>query len=603
MAVSASLLFVAADPTASQYEITPYLSYSAAFWLLVLVGIVLGQVVIFESAITEERHRYWKWGFVLLVAANAVLLLLPALRYHLYARGDMLTFIGMIGEIDSIGAIPDSNYYPNLHVLALTLTYVTGVEVTALVNAVPPLFSVLYMVSLYKLSTVLFEDQRKPLFVLPFGALLLYKFENLLFSPNVAAFMMVPFVFYLLFQIYASRSPTRFEVAFLLAVVAIVFYHPVTTAFLVGLFVALKLSLVVRRRLGGRSVSRENTPLVTASIAFVVFFSWYYSFNSIVGSTTAIVYALFGVQQFSPAAVKITSVLGRVSPDISDLLLVGIYSYGLVAALFGLGLVFVGYKLYLHRFDRRELTVVEAFLSLVLFGFAGGAVASFFVDFRFGPTRFLRYVRFAASILIGLGFYTLFRRVDGRVLRYLRPVVYVSFLVFASLSMFMLYGSPLSNDSNLQITEAEIEGATWLLEHRDTSMLIDELGISQFRIFTYNYEADLPDDNIRRFETRPPPHFTYRNASALDQPPENLPQKRYMMVTRLGRIENPRFYPQYRDFWRHTPQDFRRLERDSSVTHLYDGGELDAYLVRNVGASVTNSTDWSGANGTAAGGG
>jgi len=602
MAVAASLLFVAADPTATRYEITPYLSYSAVFWLLVLVGMVLGQVVVFESAITEERHRYWKWGFVLLIAANAVLLLLPAIRYHLYARGDMLTFIGMIREIHSIGAIPETNYYPNLHVLALTLTYATGLDATALVNAVPPLFSVLYMVSLYKLSTVLFEDQRKPLFVLPFGALLLYKFENLLFSPNIAAFMMVPFVFYLLFQVYTNRSATRYEVAFLVVVVAIVFYHPITTAFLVGLFVALKLSLVVRRHLGGRSVSRENTPLVTASIAFVVFFSWYYSFNSIVGSTTAIVYALFGVQQFSPEAVQITSVLGRVSPELSDLLLVGIYSYGLVAALFSSGLVFLGYKLYLHRSDRRELTVVEAFLSLVLLGFAAGAIASFFVDFRVGPTRFLRYVRFAASILVGLGFYTLFRRVDGRVLRYLRPVVYVAFFVFASLSMFMLYGSPLSNDSNLQITEAEIEGATWLLEHRDTSMLIDELGISQFRAFTYNYDADLRDDNIRRFEAQPPPHFNYQNTSALDQPPENLPQDRYLMVTRLGRIQNPRFYPQYRDFWRHTPQDFRRLERDSSVDHVYDDGELDTYLVRNAGASATNSTAPGGTNETAAGG-
>lgn len=593
--IAASLLFVAADPTAPQYEITVYDSHPAAFWLLVLVGLLLGQVVIFESAILDERHRYWKWGFALLVAANAVLLLLPALRYYLYARGDMLTFIGMARQIETLGVVPRRNYYPNIHLLTVSLSYATGLRITTLVNLVPPLFSILYMVSLYELLDALFTDQRKTLFVLPFGALLLFTSENLLFSPNVSAFMMVPFVLYLLFRILESRSPTRFQIPFVVVVVALVFYHPITTIFLVGIFVLLKGTVVAKHRLGERSVSRESTLLVTASLAFVVFFSWYYSFESIIGSTTLIVYALLGLSQGSPQFAQLTSVLGRATPKLSDIAIVGVYRYGLFAPIVAMGSVFITYQVYLHLTEQRRYDFVQAFLAAVFVSFTAAGVVAFFVDVTIGSGRFWRYVRFSGSILIGLGVYSLFRRVGFETARqYLRPVVYLSFFVFAFLSMFMLYGSPLSNNNNLQITEAQIEGMDWLLEHRDESLLIDELGIRQYRVYTFKPRTEARATNIRKHNMLPPPHFAYDNVSALNQPPEALPQDRYLVITSLGRVKNPRFYPNYRRYWRHTPSDFRELERDPSISHLYDDGEMDAYLVRNVGASANDSSTTAG---------
>lgn len=592
VAVATSLLFVAAEPIAAEYEISVYESQTAPFWFLLLVGILLGQAVVFESATPDGRHRYWKWGFALLIAANAVLLLLPALRYHLYARGDMLTFIGMIREIEALGVVPRSNYYPNLHLLTLTLSYVTGVEITGLVNLLPPLFSILYVVSLYELLNVLFADERTPLYVLPFGALLLFKFENVLFSPNVAAFMMVPFVLYLLFRKYTSANANRFEIPFLVVIVSIVFFHPITTIFLVGIFVLLKLTFVVGRRVADRNVGRENAPLITASLAFVVFFSWYYSFDSIIGSTTLLLAALFGLSGGSPEFAQISLVFGRANPELTDVALVGLYTYGLFAALFGLAGVFVGYNVYAYVTGRREFDAVEAFLSAVFVAFTVAGVAAFFVDFRFGSTRFLRYVRLSGSILIGIGFFGLFRRADFLVAkRYLRPMIYVSFFVFAFLSVFMLYGSPISNDRNLQVTEAEIEGMSWLFDHRDTSLLIDELGINQYRLYNFDHHTREQGRNVRWGSAQPPDHFAYQNASALDQSPSTFPQSRYLVVTRLGRIQNPEFYPEYRQHWRHTPEDFERLENDSSVAHVYDDGGLDAYLVQNVGGSTNNSTN------------
>ncbi|WP_135828646.1 hypothetical protein [Halorussus halobius] len=591
VAVALAVALLAADPSASEYELSVYDAYPTAFWLLLLGGLFAGQVVVFESADPGERGPSWKLGFGLMLAVNAVLLFVPAVRYDFYLRGDMLTFVGMIRDIGDLGAIPGTNYYPNVHLLAVAVSEVTGVAPARVVNYLPPVASLLYAVALYYLLTALFEDPAKPLFVLPFGALLLFEFENVLFTPSVYAFMLLPFVFYLLFRVYADEASDRFRLLFVVAVVSLVFYHPAVTVFFVGMLVLLKLAFVAGRRVQATNIRRGNTPLVTASIAFVLFFSWYYSFSSIIGSTLAVVYKVLGLSEGASTYGQLTSVFGRASPALSDVALVGVYTYGLIAAITGLTLALVAYLAYLSLRGRRRLDAVELFLAATFGTFLVGSVVAFFVDVTLGFTRFARYVRFAGSILIGAGFYALFGRLGGSAVeRYLRPAAYVSFFVFAFLSVFLLYGSPLSNDSNLQLTEAEIEGGEWLFEHRNESLLVDQLGFDQYRMYTFDRSTADRGVNVRRAAPPPPTHFAYGNASLEDVPAEAALDRRYLVTSGPSRTKNQRFYPEYREFWRHTPEDFARLEDDPSVSHVYDDGELDAYVVRGVGSRANATT-------------
>jgi len=590
VAVALVFLFVAADTFATRYEIAVYDSYPTPFWFLLLGALFAGQVVVFESAGKNGRGRYWKFGFGLMLAANAVLLFLPAIRYGLYLRGDMLTFVGMIRDIGALGSIPESNYYPNVHLLAFTVSAVTGVKPAWVVNYLPPVASLLYIVSLYHLLNVMFNDETKPLYVLPFGALLLYELENVLFTPSVFAFMLIPFIFCLLFRIYTNRSNRRFRALYVLTVVSLVFYHPAVTVFFVGMLVLLKLIFVGGRYVRAANVWRESTSLISASIAFVLFFSWYYSFTSIVGSTLAILYTVIGLREGSTTYGQITSVFARASPNLSDVALVGIHTYGMLAAITGLALACIAYLGYLSLRGRRRLDAIEVFLAAVFGLFLFASVLAFFVDVTLGLTRFARYVRFSGSILIGVALYTLFRRLNaGLGERYLRPALYVSFFVFAFLSVFMLYGSPLSNDRSLQITEAEIKGSEWLFEYRNDSLLIDQMGIDQYRMYSFDRSASR-GRNVRRSVPPPPDHFAYKNASLEDLPSGAVENRRYLVVTRLGRIKNQRLYPEYPEFWRHTPEDFEQLEHDPSFDHMYDDGSLEIYLVQNVRASGNNST-------------
>lgn len=592
--LAAALTFVAANPTASGYEITVYDGYPTAFWVLLLCALFLGQVAIFEGARNRTDLGHWKLGFAVLLAANAVLLFLPAIRYDMWARGDLLTFIGMINNIGVVETVPRSNYYPSIHLFALVFSQVTGIEVAQVVNLLPPVMTLVYVVSTYVFLTVVCDDARKPLYVLPFSSLLLYQFENIWFTPSVFAFMLVPFVLYLLFRVRTERTRTRFKVLLLVSIVALVFYHPAVTVFLVGILGLVKVAFLLRGRVFAGDSHYKSTPVVAASIASVLFFAWYYSFDSIVGSTLIVVYHLLGISQGSPQFGQITSVYARTTPELSDLVLVGIYSYGLFAPLVGMGSVFLGYFVYLALRGRRSFGVIEAILGGILAVFTVGGVFAFFVDVTLGFTRIVRYVRFAGSILVGFGFYTLFRRADFRsAARYLRPVIYVSFFVFAFLSVFMLYGSPISNEENLQLTDSEMAGMNWLFDHRNESLLVDELGISQYRHHTMVNPRQELGESLRQSTPPPPDHFEYGNGSALSKPEDRtFKNRRYLVVTELGRTKNPRFYPQYPDFWRHTPEDFARLERDSDVAHVYASGSLDTYLVHDVGNGTAseNST-------------
>jgi len=590
VSLAVALLQVASNPIAADYEISVYDAYGQSFWLFVLVAVFVGQLIIFESGNSDEAHRYWKWGLTLVVAANLVILLVPALRYHLWARGDMLTYIGMMRQIDTLGVVPRSNYYPNLHLLGVAFSYATGIEFTKVINIVPPLVSVFYIFSTYVLLKVLFSDSRKVLVALSFTSLLLLGGDHYWFHPSAVAFMLLPFVFYLLFRGYDTSSSYRFQLPLLVAVFSLTFYHPAVTVFFIGMLGILKVALFAGRRVSTGLRSRETTSVIAGTIAFVVFFSWYYSFESFIGSTFIIIYTVIGISESSSTFGDVTSVLGRTNPDLADIAIVGIYTYGFIGAIIGVGFVFFSYFAYLTLRGEREFDAVEAFLGGTLLVFTVGGSAAFFVDVTLGMSRVIRYARFAGALLIGVGFYTLFERSNSKLVsRYVRPLVYLSFFVFAFFSVYGLYGSPLDNSTNNQITEAEVVGMEWLFENRNRSLLIDQLGINQYRMYSFSESRVERGENVRWRAPPPPEHFEYGNVSSESVSDGAAESRRYLVTTRMGRITNPSLYPEYPQYWRHTPADFARLQYNSSFSHVYDDGTLDTYIVRGVERRANDS--------------
>ncbi len=571
--------YIAAGPPVTEYEIHIYGAYPVWFWLAICGALVVGQLLVLRAVAVDDETTGpgWRYGVSLLLGANGLLLSLPYLRYQLYAvgKGDMLTFVGMVDYLVQTGRLEPENYYPGLNAFAGVFSHATGLDTAELVNLLPPFLSLFYLGGLYFLLDTVTERRRDVLFVLPVAYLPLFGSENVMFSPSVFAFSFIPFVLALLFRTNTWERRTQYSSLLVLSVVAVVFFHPLTTLFLLGLF-ALAKAPELYGRLTAQRTGRPVPVLAVGTVAGVLFFAWYYTYESIAGSTYLVVARLFGFEAVQSSEFgSLSDTAARTTPRLVDLLQTGFYTYGVFGLLVSFAAVFGCYLLVRLLRGDTELSDVSLFFLAVFAAFTGLSVLAFFVDLTVGFTRISRYARFTAPILIGFGASALWARASSSWQRStLLGALSVGLAAVVFLSVFSLYASPLSNSANGQITQSEVEGMEWVLDHRNESLLIDEYGTTQSRFQEMlEYEVDDPV-NIRSEGTDPPMHFAYGAP-----PPDGPPEYRYLLVTDLGRQINPTFYPGYQGFWRHAPADFQRLDNRSTVARVYDNGGFESYLV------------------------
>ncbi|ELY42088.1 DUF6541 family protein [Natronorubrum sulfidifaciens] len=573
--LSYASVVVAMTPPASGYEISIYTAYPVAFWISIIVTIVAGQLLVLEDVLRSEPAGYWKRGYALIVAASGLLLFLPTMRYqYVMGRADTLTFAGSIDYITVNHALQPDNYYPMLHLLAATLSFLTGIEPIRIMQTIPPLFSLAFLLGTYCLIRYLFPARREWIVVLPFVSLLFVGFEHLHFTPYNMSFLLVPLV--LLYCLKAQeRAAVWSKIVMVVLVTALVFYHPLTGLLIVALFAIAQVLSRVPRSL--RFVSeRKAVPSVTVSLlVLVLLFAWYSRFDTIVLSASSIVLGR-GPSQFEHA----TDVADRVSPTVTDLLRAGFTTYGMEALIGAATVAFLGILVYSHYRRRTPIdTYVAWFAGIFTVTFALGAVA-FLVDVIFDPLRFTRYGMLAGGAIIGVGFLLLYRsRASTRSRHALRLSMYTFLLVLVSISVVLLFPSPVADTANLQVTEREVEGMDWAVTNENETMPTQDHGVLQHRHIDYLSDGTASTWELRERDTAPPDHFGYdEHATAGEH--EKYDEDTYLLVTELARVENPALYPNYPDHWRHTPAEFQRLESDPTVDHVYTNGEFDTYIVR-----------------------
>jgi hypothetical protein len=162
------------------------------------------------------------------------------------------------------------------------------------------------------------------------------------------------------------------------------------------------------------------------------------------------------------------------------------------------------------------------------------------------------------------------------------------FISITYLSLFTFYPSPMigSGYVNPQVTEMEWKGSEWFQEHNDKQILTNEIGITIWRYYYAIYGLKKSQILLPTGEgSKPPPdHFNYNNKTSLG---ETFNESRYIIITYLGRIRYPESHPNYKKYWRFTPDDFNELQNDSTVDKLYDNGGFESYFIRSFNSQDT----------------
>jgi len=560
-------------PDATTYEISIYDAYPWYFWAIACVALFLGNVVIVRSAAEETAD--WMYGLLLVGTVVGVLVFLPYFRgYTVFGRADVLSHVGYIRDIQETGAIGGRNIYPNFHLLVLSLAYVVGVDPSTVIMGVAGIGSLFSIVSFLALVSTVF-DRRRALLSLPFATVLVAVQS----VPYVFSTLLVPFVLYLFVKERRTRS-LYVRAALATTLFATVIYHPITTLFLLlifGVYGATQL-LYDRNLLGadGRAVGRSVGAMPLSQLVVAVFAVWYLDFTAIVERFGIVLENLAAPGGGGSPASTYGSTLSEYTPALVDLLRIALVRYGQSAILPTIGGL-CSLSFAVSVIWRRSGWDVSRSSFVSLFAlFTGLSTLFFVVDLIVGFGRPLLYAELFGALLAGSLFYALASGTESR--RTMHAALYVTVALLVVFSTFGLYASPYSVDENQQVTRAELEGAEWYLENRNGYIRLSEFGtdVHRYRDAIYGRESYGSQRVVTSDTAEIPPHFGYTERETLGAGYED---DRYMVLTRAGRIFYPNLYPDYRQYWKYEQSDFQRLDRDESVTQVYDNGEYDIYRV------------------------
>ncbi|WP_137286116.1 hypothetical protein [Halorussus salinisoli] len=579
------LALTASSSSASGYEISIYAAYPWWFWGGIVATFVLGTVVVLGSTDVPHRRRYLALGAGIILFANTFLLFMPVIRgYAVFGGGDMFTHLGRVIEILENGRVNEGNYYPGIHIHAVMVMEVTGLDYYAVKNVLAPVFSVAYWFGILALGVRVTDEPAGFHYLVPFALLPIFKRTEVYFGPNMLSFSLYPLLLYALFSVRRSRN--RFVAVVSLVFCYFVFTHPVTT--LLGLFtVALVAAskLATSRLRGDRLPVKQSLSVVAIPVAVgVVFVSWYYSFLKILTMTVSMLGSLFlgiGTSQLG----EYSNALRSVPLEPADLLEVVVFRKGLEILLMVGTVVVVLYLAYHVRYGERELRWQDLFW-VAGFGLFSVLAAAFLVKpIMLTWTRLLKFAEFFAVLLVATAAYVYVggsRRSFGT-----RHVVVVGVvLVLFSLVVFGAYDSPLQRGTNSHVPETRLDGMEWFVDHRDD----DRLAYGFSHRWEHAFRGVAP--NPRAYAERPiPERFGYHNASTFATPNH---AGSYLLVTQRLEEYYPTLHPEYPEYWKYRPSDFRRLDRDEGLGKVYANGGIRIYRASSEPVGTPSGDDATG---------
>lgn len=192
---------------------------------------------------------------------------------------------------------------------------------------------------------------------------------------------------------------------------------------------------------------------------------------------------------------------------------------------------------------------------------------SLFIDIDLGVSRFGKYVILFATLLAPA-------ILNSEEYSPNKNFIFISAFIIFVMFTFTLYPSPISNESNQQVSKAEIEGTNWFFEHHGDYQNINQIGVSPFRYYDYHYGINRQERvQYREHVHSPPDHFgrSQEDRGTLTH------HDSYLVVSARGKYFYQAVYPEYRDRWAYTPNDYRRLDSTPSTNKIYTNSGFWTY--------------------------
>lgn len=564
-------------PQPEGYYITIYSHTPTILWVAIGVALCLLPVAV------AVKTSYFAHSWGLFAALVSLLIAMPwILGYYLYLSRDALIKVGAITSILQTGHLHPDNFYPGLHTMGAMASQIVGIRPAVITLPLLLGFAVATSFAGTLLASLFISSKRGKYIGGILAPILLISSTYTNFSPWSQS---IPIFLFSLFALVRISGSSRLShaVVVICFFFAITIYHPLGTIILLLIISVAMVIVGLLRLLSTRQVP-INLQLVYSWILLAVIFSaWTGSFGAFVRPTIgSIVTNLVGAPSevggsYSPGnpsfIAQVRSPIQSASPRIGDLFKVGLFRYGFD----GLVLLAAGIVALLGGNWQRVREMPQYYLLIVvpIPVFAGLGIVSMFLSLPIGFTRFILVATVLSAIVIaaesGRMLTTTPKKTTWRSAR-LITVVCVLFVVL--MTPFSIYGSTHSKTANMQVTEMEVTGTGWFLDHKVDNSEVAARGmqVRRYSMLLAGYRGVTYDGDL-------PPHFGYdsEHPAWYSQRADNV----YLIVTEKGRIAYPKLYPGYQDEWGFLPADFNRIQTDPNVTVAYTNGEMATYWATN----------------------
>ncbi|MFW5895198.1 MAG: hypothetical protein ACOCT9_00490 [archaeon] len=579
------LYILAKTPPASGYEISIYQAYPWYFWLIMIIGYIFGIFLIFYEVLIKHKHNKVTIGvsFSLLFLLTLIILYLPFIRgYATYGRGDVLTHIGFIKDIIHLNQIPDYNWYPMVHILGAFFWDIGGMGPTRTVMILPPIFFMLHISGLFLLGRELFNI-KIGIIACGLGFVLLKptSYIGLHYIPHSLAFFLLPLMLYLVLKL--SRPGKEILTIMTIAIIMSTshnIFHPLRSLFFIFILVSIiifqnKVYTTIDSKFP-KNYGRKDISLIVI-FSSIIFYMWYFSFSRILDPFKTLMLGIGGVQKVE----GYRSILARASPQFSDLFMLIIFRYGVIAILFLCTIAFL--LIYIKDIDNklRDFDFSFIFVVFSFLVFLSISIVMFLIP---SPANYERFLDYAAmfSILLIVFFFNIYIR-DGKKINKVKKyfnIILLAIIIFLiiTISILSVYPSRLTRSTNHQVTEMELNGMEWTFENRNENIsIVERSGSMRDRFHDCLYGRSFLDQNLRGGEDAiVPDHFGYNESNILGN---QYDEEKYLIISELDRITYEKIHPDYEEYWRFTLEDYEKLEKDHSVVRIYDNGEYNTYII------------------------
>ena len=617
LALSGAAWVAAGHPGSGAYEISLYHAYPAAFWILIVSTILMGQLAVWLEIFSARKSYGWLYPLSLVLLAHLLILSLPLLRHYAFASqwDDVNHFAQTLTLLDT-GRPDPADFYPAAHLLVAAFSRLAGLDLHAALLLFSPIFYLVYLANMAFVACLVDGRPGARGLVLSFSLPLGYATFSSVFRPVIFSVYLLPLLFGWLYKTRLLKASWVDSLPFLLILIFLPFLHPwaVLTAalLLLALSLARLLSLPFAPSVSENSMFLDqhsslpgqltdssqftirNSPLASTTLPrtpaperppasplpstpplallSVIWLTWFSSFEifapslrRVLNSFTLAITAEHSLSDYLDKTQRIQMPPGKIVSLI-------VFNYG--PAILLLALAAVAIIGVINGFARKKHHVSLDLLALSVFTLALSSFAGLTLCrdlIAEGPLRLTNFVLALFPLVAGRFFYArAFYSPGGR----LRTPAYhplIRFSLFLALAIASVIGglsvhySPLAGQPSQAFTFAEQAGVHFLLENSlpDDKAIYSPFGGSFILSSAMNSRdlAQLRQSQPRWWIQPAPDHFDLAGFA----------NPGYLFVTAPE-------YAYYHHVWpaggRLTLADFQSLVNDPTWHQLYHSGDF-----------------------------